>query len=115
MDGAYSDMDPRPPPLLMEQQQQEEGVDLDQQFGNMLCRLMDGQLSADEAISELQQHTAAVVQYYRCALLAGLLAVASHPSSCRPLSISATQRCDGSMSEHLSSHSKLADVTLSTE
>jgi hypothetical protein len=72
VDGAYLDMDPRPPPLLMEQQQQQEGVNLDIQFGNLLCHLMDGQLSAEDAIEELQQHTATVVQFYRCALPAGL-------------------------------------------
>lgn len=91
VDGAYSDMDPRPPPLLMEQQQQQEGVDLDFQFGNMLCCLMDGQLSAEDAISQLQQHTAAVVEYYRCALLVGLLACCIHLSSSHSASSTATQ------------------------
>jgi hypothetical protein len=64
--GLYSnDMTPGPPPLLLEQQQQQEAVDLDALLGNMLCRLMDGQLAAADAIAELHQHTSAVVQLYR--------------------------------------------------
>lgn len=64
--GLYSnDMTPGPPPLLLEQQQQQEAVDLDALLGNMLCRLMDGQLAAADAIAELHQHTSAVVQFYR--------------------------------------------------
>lgn len=54
-----------PPPLLPMEQQQDSVVDLDHQFGNMLCRLMDGQISACDAVKELQQHSAAVVQCYR--------------------------------------------------
>ncbi len=64
--GLYSnDVDFQPPPLLLEQQQQQEAPDLDQLLGNMLCRLMDGQLSAAHAIEELHQHTTTVVQWYR--------------------------------------------------
>ena len=65
--GLYGD-DPRPPPLFLEQQEQEAG--LDAQFGNMLCRLMDNQLTAADAIAEMQLYTAAVVQYYRWATAA---------------------------------------------
>lgn len=56
---------PVPPPLLLEQQQPEEVADLDQHFGQMLCKLMDGQLTAADAISQLAQRSGDVVKYYR--------------------------------------------------
>lgn len=57
------DMQPRPPPL--EPMEQQEPAGLDHQFGNMLCKLMDGQMTAADAVRELHQYSAAVVQYYR--------------------------------------------------
>jgi hypothetical protein len=63
-DDQYTGVGGPPPPLLLEQQQ-EYAPDLDRQFGALLCMLMDGALSAADAISQLQEYTGALVQQYR--------------------------------------------------
>lgn len=63
--GYYSDMDAPPPPLLLEHQQQQQAPNLDNDFGNLLCRLMDGQMTAEDAILSLQQLTGSLVSQYR--------------------------------------------------
>lgn len=54
-----------PPPPLQLEQQQEYAIDLDRQFGSMLCTLMDGSMTAADAINQLQEYTGALVQHYR--------------------------------------------------
>jgi hypothetical protein len=62
--GYYTDMDALPPPLLLEQQQQ-QAPSLDRDFGNLLCALMDEQMTAEDAILSLTQLTGSLVTQYR--------------------------------------------------
>lgn len=67
------------PPTQYLGQSQQYAPDLDRQFGNMLCELMANELTAADAISQLQEQTGELVQYYRCVVWSAVMSTYQWP------------------------------------